>query len=241
MTVKTTVSELKKASYKEAFAESAELVVLPREHYIPNFALEDMENVTEVSETEVITEDTPRTKRALSGIQYGTAVHKIMELVSFSEKLGTDNKHLYAMLKSEQEQWIAEGTVTTDELACVGINKIKSFFQSGLAKRMIAANARNELFKEQPFVLGVGADQLKPDFPSTEIVLIQGVIDVFFYENDEIVLADYKTDKVSCKEELIQRYKDQLDYYQRALEQITGKRVKERYLYSFSLQEEIYA
>ncbi len=241
LTVKTTVSELKKASYKEAFAESAELVVLPREHYIPNFALEDMENVTEVSETEVITEDTPRTKRALSGIQYGTAVHKIMELVSFSEKLGTDNKHLYAMLKSEQEQWIAEGTVTTDELACVGINKIKSFFQSGLAKRMIAANARNELFKEQPFVLGVGADQLKPDFPSTEIVLIQGVIDVFFYENDEIVLADYKTDKVSCKEELIQRYKDQLDYYQRALEQITGKRVKERYLYSFSLQEEIYA
>ena len=58
--------------------------------------------------------------------------------------------------------------------------------------------------------------------------------------NEEIVLADYKTDKVSTKEELIARYKNQLDYYQQALEQITGKRVKERYLYSFSLQEEIY-
>ena len=54
------------------------------------------------------------------------------------------------------------------------------------------------------------------------------------------MLADYKTDKVSTKEELIARYKNQLDYYQQALEQITGKRVKERYLYSFSLQEEIY-
>ena len=68
----------------------------------------------------------------------------------------------------------------------------------------------------------------------------RGVIDVFFYEKDEIVLADYKTDKVSCKEELIQRYESQLDYYQKALEQITGRKVKERYLYSFYLQEEIY-
>lgn len=239
LTVKTTVSELKKASYEEAFAESAEFVMLPREQYIPNFALEEAENITEVSEGETVT-DTSHAKKALSGIQYGTAVHKIMELLSFSEKLSVDKKQLYAVLKSEQAQWIAEGMVTADELACVGINRIRNFFQSNLAKRMIAANARNELFKEQPFVLGISADQLKPEFPSTETVLIQGVIDVFFYENGEIVLADYKTDKVSCKEELIQRYQHQLDYYQRALEQITGRRVKERYLYSFSLQEEIY-
>ncbi len=240
LTVKTTVSELKKASYEEAFAESAELVVLPREHYIPDFALEEAENITEVSETDPTDTEIPHARKALSGIQYGTAVHKIMELLSFSEKLNTDKKQLYAILKGEQTQWIAEGTVTADELACVGINRIRNFFQSSLAKRMIAANARNELFKEQPFVLGISADQLKPDFPPTETILIQGVIDVFFYENEEIVLADYKTDKVSCKEELIQRYKNQLDYYQKALEQITGKRVKERYLYSFSLQEEIY-
>lgn len=53
------------------------------------------------------------------------------------------------------------------------------------------------------------------------------------------MLADYKTDKVSCREELIRRYRTQLDYYRMALEQITGKKVKERYLYSFYLQEEI--
>ncbi|MDE6364977.1 MAG: PD-(D/E)XK nuclease family protein, partial [Lachnospiraceae bacterium] len=164
----------------------------------------------------------------------------IMELLSFSEKFRTENIHLYADIKSEQEQWITEGTVTAEELACVGVPKIKSFFQSSLSQRMIAANGRGELFKEQPFVLGISADQLNPSFPSTETVLIQGVIDVFFYEKDEIVLADYKTDKVSCREELIQRYRNQLDYYQKALEQITGRKVKERYLYSFYLQEEIY-
>ena len=74
-------------------------------------------------------------------------------------------------------------------------------------------------------MLGISADQLNLGFPPTETVLIQGVIDVFFYENNEIVLADYKTDRVSCKDELIQRYKNQLDYYQKALEQITGRKV----------------
>ncbi|MDE6620350.1 MAG: UvrD-helicase domain-containing protein [Lachnospiraceae bacterium] len=254
LTVKTTVSELKKASYEEAFAESDELVAMPREHYIPNFAIQASENGTDVPDSgETDTDfgaaspDSGCLTRAQTGIQYGTAVHKIMELLSFSDNLRVETagdertrKRLYAVLKGEQEQWIAEGNVTGEELACVSMRKMICFFQSRLSQRMIAANARNELFKEQPFVLGISADQLKPSFPPTETVLIQGVIDVFFYEQDEIVLADYKTDKVSCKEELIKRYRTQLDYYQMALEQITGKKVKERYLYSFYLQEEIY-
>jgi len=237
LTVKTTVSELKRASYEEAYAESAELIMLPREHYIPDFARTD--SGADSLDKEYLT-------RAQSGIQYGTAVHKIMELLSFSDSLRAEHmedeqtrKHLYAVLKREQEQWIAEGSVTQEELACVSMNRMLCFFQSELSQRMIAANQRNELFKEQPFVLGISADKLNPSFPPTEIVLIQGVIDVFFYEKNEIVLADYKTDKVSCKEELVKRYKTQLDYYQMALEQITGKKVKERYLYSFYLQEEI--
>ena len=254
LTVKTTVSELKKASYEEAYAESAELIVMPRENYIPDFAVEELIKMTEVSDmtgtkkhSGEALQSTDRAAGAQFAVQYGTAVHKIMELLSFSGKLRVENvqdektrKRLYAVLKSEQEQWIAQGNVTGEELACVGMNKIMGFFQSDLSQRMVAANARNELFKEQPFVLGISADQLKKDYPPTETVLIQGVIDVFFYEEDEIVLADYKTDKVSCKEELIKRYKTQLDYYQMALEQITGKKVKERYLYSFYLQEEIY-
>ncbi len=285
LTVKTTVSELKKASYEEAYTESAELIVMARESYIPSFAVDMQKEMTQVPETadmentaealgdtglETVTEvpenmeadqikdvssavsAVGRLARAQSGIQYGTAVHKIMELLSFSENLrvadagtlgntdeGKTGKRLYAVLKSEQERWIAEGNVTKEELACVSMKKLICFFQSGLSQRMITANQNNALFKEQPFVLGISADRLKPSFPPTETVLIQGVIDVFFYENDEIVLADYKTDKVSCKEELVRRYRTQLDYYQMALEQITGKKVKERYLYSFYLQEEI--
>lgn len=242
LTVKTTVSELKKASYEEAVAEADELIVMPRESYIPGFVSDEAEQ----AEDSTIFPGMEYLTRAQAGTQYGTAVHKVMELLSFSEKLHVDSPHdekakkrLYAVLKDEQEQWIAQGIVTGEELACVGMHKVMGFFSSDLSRRMIAANARKELFKEQPFVIGIGADKLNAAFPAAETVLVQGVIDVFFYENNEIVLADYKTDKVSCKEELIKRYRTQLDYYQMALEQITGRRVKERYLYSFCLQEEI--
>lgn len=74
---------------------------------------------------------------------------------------------------------------------------------------------------------------------SDELVLIQGIIDVWLEEEGEMVLIDYKTDHVSDGEILVKRYKVQLDYYQRALEQMTGKRVKERIIYSLALQKEI--
>ena len=74
---------------------------------------------------------------------------------------------------------------------------------------------------------------------SDELVLIQGIIDVWMEEEDGMVLIDYKTDHVSDGEILVKRYKVQLDYYQRALEQMTGKRVKERIIYSLSLHQEI--
>ena len=69
--------------------------------------------------------------------------------------------------------------------------------------------------------------------------MIQGVIDVFFYEDGELVIADYKTDRVEQAIELEKRYRTQLDYYQRALEQPTGAHVKERIIYSFALAQEI--
>ena len=54
-----------------------------------------------------------------------------------------------------------------------------------------------------------------------------------------MVVVDYKTDAVSDGSELLRRYRVQLEYYARALEQITGKRVKEKLIYSFALREVI--
>ena len=137
------------------------------------------------------------------------------------------------------QTWIAEGRVQKEDIACVNTARIASFFHSNLAKRMISAQQRGELYREQPFVLGLPAHELKEQYPSEETVLIQGVIDVFFYEDGELVIADYKTDRVEQAVELEKRYRTQLDYYQRALEQITGAHVKERIIYSFALAQEI--
>ena len=76
---------------------------------------------------------------------------------------------------------------------------------------------------------------------SGEMILVQGIIDVFFEEEDGLVVLDYKTDYVpqEPEETLKRRYGKQLALYGRALEEITGKRVREKILYSFYLGREI--
>ena len=70
---------------------------------------------------------------------------------------------------------------------------------------------------------------------------MQGIIDAYLEEDDGLVLLDYKTDRVAEGQEelLAKRYRVQLDYYQRALEQMAKKPVKERYLYSLRLSKVI--
>ena len=84
--------------------------------------------------------------------------------------------------------------------------------------------------------MGMESDMMIGD---EEIMLVQGIIDAFFEEDGELILVDYKTDRVAGAQELRDRYQIQLDLYARALQQITGKRVREKLIYSVSLQETI--
>lgn len=70
-------------------------------------------------------------------------------------------------------------------------------------------------------------------------MLVQGIIDVCFEEDGELVVLDYKTDKIWSEQKLLEKYQSQLEYYARALEQITGKKVREKIIYSFTMQKEI--
>ena len=87
----------------------------------------------------------------------------------------------------------------------------------------------------------VPAREVDPAWDTDEPVMIQGIIDAWFEEDGEIVLADYKTDRGISPEELGDRYRIQLDYYVRALEAIEDLPVKERMLWSFALGREIKA
>ena len=128
----------------------------------------------------------------------------------------------------------------TEEMAdCIRMKDILAFLESTAGKRMRACAANGCLWKEQQFVLGVEARELYPGEPEGELILVQGIIDVYFEEEDGLVVLDYKTDKVRTAGELTEKYHAQLDYYAKALEQITHKKVKEKIIYSFHLREEI--
>ena len=238
---KTTVSELKKAGMAEAAEEAYHLFeeeeVVP---YLPRFV---------------------RSEDKLGGAARGSAYHKALELfpfgswmarkdagragsgkenagkdrVSESAENGADRKALEALLDEMREQ----GRLLPEYREAVSPWRLEAFLKSALAARMGRADAAGLLHKEQPFVLGIPASELGEDFPGEETVLIQGIIDVYFEEDGELVVADYKTDAVTQAEELVNRYRVQLDYYARALEQLTRKRVKEKIIYSFALQREI--
>ena len=105
---------------------------------------------------------------------------------------------------------------------------------------MSLAQTEGRLHREQQFVMGIPAEDMGLG-QSRELVLIQGIIDAWIEEEDGLVLIDYKTDQVEKGREeiLVKRYKVQMDYYKKALEQMVKKPVKERIIYSLTLQKEI--
>ena len=105
---------------------------------------------------------------------------------------------------------------------------------------MSDAALNGKLYKEKPFVFGSNADSLFGDeIASDEMILVQGIIDVYFEENDGIVLLDYKTDRVDEDQELVLRYEKQLQLYKSAIEKAYNVPVKEVVIYSFALDKAI--
>jgi ATP-dependent helicase/nuclease subunit A len=134
---------------------------------------------------------------------------------------------------------VQSGKLSERQRQCIYIQKMQGFLQSDIAKRMSIAATQGKLHKEQSFFLGVSANMVKPEFTKEETMLVQGIIDAYFEEDGELVLVDYKTDRVEQGRELIERYHVQMEYYTKALEQALGKKVKEVVLYSLSLEQEV--
>ena len=128
----------------------------------------------------------------------------------------------------------------------IPVENVFDFCQSELGQRMRRAESSGKLYRERPFVMGIPVTNVYPELADIgrERILIQGVIDVYFEEDDGVVLLDYKTDRIpkgEAGDELLRkRYKTQLDYYQMAIEQILGKKVKDRILYSVIMNREIH-
>jgi ATP-dependent helicase/nuclease subunit A len=129
-----------------------------------------------------------------------------------------------------------EGRISPEIAEAVKTEDFLKFLQCESGKRMHQAAKKKQLYKEQPFV---DSGEIYPDTECRAQLLVQGIIDVYFEEEDGLVVLDYKTDRVRTADELVRRYQSQLTYYARALSQITGKAVKEKIIYSFALGKEI--
>lgn len=162
----------------------------------------------------------------------GTAYHRVLELLDFTTAVSLKD------VQNQIQEMVTSGKISEENARMVRPGEIWKFVQTKTGKRMTRAQSKRQCHREQQFVMGVPAREMHMG-DSDELVLIQGIIDVWLEEEDGMVLIDYKTDHVSDGEILVKRYKVQLDYYQRALEQMTGKRVKERIIYSLALQKEI--
>lgn len=170
------------------------------------------------------------------GAARGTAYHAFMERIDL--KRCDEVEQIRMQAKEAQER----GFLTEEEVRCLKLRDFVEFAHSQIGQRMSRAVENGLLKREQPFVFGIPASDLEMQWAEDEMVLVQGIIDAYFYEGDDIVLVDYKTDRVSRDggaEELMKRYRVQLDQYAQALEQLTGKRVKEKIIYSFTLNQEI--
>ncbi len=215
---KTTVSELKIAAMADkdeaAYHTFEEKEVQP---YIPLFR---------------------REQEKVSGTVRGNAYHRVMEILDLDLLMeaqpGEERKAALHGFLTEQ---VEENRLDKEYFEAVREEKILRFLSSELGRRMYRAHREGGLFREQPFVIGIGADRLGQGFPEAETVLIQGIIDVFFVEEDGLVLLDYKTDSVRSMAELWNRYEAQMNYYQEALQKLMCRPVKERILYSFSLEK----
>ena len=154
--------------------------------------------------------------------------HMVMEGMDFGQM--TEPVHV----DQELDRLVKAGRITEGDKQAVRREDFLTFARTGLARRMQKAREQGSLYREQPFVIGLPGSEF-PDADPEETVLVQGIIDAFFYEDGEIVVVDYKTDYVTRPEELAEKYRSQLAYYARALQMLTGKTVKERLIYSFRL------
>ena len=212
---KVTVSEIKRSSQIQD-SESEYLIyeepeVVP---YIPGFMKQEEE---------------------AGSAARGTIYHKFLEHLDFCME-----PSILAVM-SQMEQFCREGRLTAEEARWIDTSKVVRFLNSELGCRMRLSAKKQMLYREQPFVIGVEAYKVQPGWESNDMVLVQGIIDAYIQEEDEIVLVDYKTDFVRPGEEkkLFDKYHLQLQYYAEALERMSGKQVKEKIIYSFWLQKEL--
>ena len=177
----------------------------------------------------------------ITGARRGTIVHLIMEVLDF-EKINTESE-----IKAQIQDLVKRRIITEKESQVLSPRKIMRFFKSPIAKRMLSSKF---VKREQKIYTQIKMNDIylndeifknNRETYENESVMLRGVIDLYFEEDDGLVILDYKTDFVdkNNKKEIIHKYKKQIEIYADVLSKLTGKKVKEKYLYLFGIDEQV--
>ena len=165
----------------------------------------------------------------LTGAQWGTLMHEAMQWLPLAQ-------YTQASLTKELDALVMKGTFTEEERNLLSDTSLYKFFSSDLGQRLINAK---RIERELPFSMLFEGKRVYDTLEDGENLFLQGIIDTAFEEDGEWILVDYKTDRVKSGEDLIKRYKIQMDLYKEALQRLTGMPVKASYIYSFRLHDAI--
>lgn len=250
---KYSVSELKHRAMREKFEAE-------QEETIPAFLEEP---VTPTIPLFIQREESVEQETANRGALRGTAVHRVMECYDFASEKSVQEQ-MEAMEKEEKitadmralvrEQTVADfvSSETGKRMALAqqagALYREKPFVMGfteeelenygfGVGAQMIENEAQTENAQQEIVLENVSQEN---HMHEEDLTLIQGIIDVFWIEDDGITVLDYKTDRVDTAQELIDRYATQLKLYADALERVFAARkmrVKEILIYSFRLEK----
>ncbi len=163
--------------------------------------------------------------------QKGTLMHLCLQKLDKQEEYNIDK------IKEFIEILIQSEKITEEEAKVIDITEILEFTKSKIWQELKTAKVE---FKEKPFYINVFSKEIYEEGNEEDKILVQGIIDLYYInKNDELVLVDYKTDKVKTEEELIEKYQVQLKLYKRALEKSLKRKVDRVYIYSMALNKEI--
>ncbi|MBP5773200.1 MAG: helicase-exonuclease AddAB subunit AddA [Eubacterium sp.] len=213
---KMSVTEIKRRLNGEFVDEDAE-------YFIPNRSTKGKPNFVEQEDV------------GLTGADLGNAYHKVFELLDYSKDI-TDK----SVVKDFLDDLVSNNKLTEEERGSIEEEKVTQFAKSSIGQRMKAAFDRNELYRERKFLLQVDGKFIEEvqGIETDETMIVQGIIDACFVEDGKYVIVDYKTDNVDSADKLVDEYKGQLNVYEKAVKEITGKDVSDKIIYSVTLGKE---
>ncbi len=166
----------------------------------------------------------------MSATSRGTAMHRVMEHFDFSN---ANN------IEAELERLYEWQFISEEEYNSINKPALKQFFESDIFARILKADT---IKREMKFLSEVPITQIDSTLDKrfeNEKIVIQGAVDICFIENGEIVVLDFKTDRVNDINDLKEAYSGQLSIYAEACSKIFKMPVKEKIIYSFHLNNSI--